>query len=180
MLRQNGLCEIAWHAPTDHSNEPDHSATSSSEHMPSASMAPTEKTSRRKAVERKRLTVSLPLDLLERSRNTVYWTKGLTLAQLLEQALTCSLDQLERVHGQPFPQRLEDLKGGRPPNSDRTDTRQSTATHLDGVKRSRQDDGNIIEDTFSWPTSEGTAFLCLDEVRLPGLGFAHSLIRLSC
>ena len=124
-----GLCEIACYAPTNHSNEPDHSATSSSEHMPSASTAPTQKTSRRKAVERKRLTVSLPLDLLERSRNTVYWTKGLTLAQLLEQALTCSLDQLERVHGQPFPQRLEDLKGGRPPNSDRTEYADSLRQH---------------------------------------------------
>jgi transcriptional regulator of met regulon len=69
---------------------------------------------KRKHVERKRLTVSLPLDLLERSRNTVYWTKGLTLARLLEQALTHSLDLRERMNGQPFPQRLDDLKGGRP------------------------------------------------------------------
>lgn len=73
----------------------------------------------RRAVERKRLTVSLPLDLLERSRNTVYWTKGLTLARLLEQALTQSLDQWEELNGQPFPRRLEDLKGGRPRKSDR-------------------------------------------------------------
>ena len=73
----------------------------------------------RRAVERKRLTVSLPLDLLERSRNTVYWTKGLTLAKLLEQALVRSLDQWEELNGQPFPRRLEDLKGGRPRNPDR-------------------------------------------------------------
>lgn len=70
----------------------------------------------RRTVERKRLTVSLPLDLLERSRDTVYWTKGLTLAKLLEQALTRSLDQWEELNGQPFPKRLEDLKGGRPRN----------------------------------------------------------------
>jgi hypothetical protein len=74
---------------------------------------------RRKTVERRRLTVSLPLDLLERSRNTVYWTKGLTLARLLEHALTSSLDQRERMNGQPFPRRLEELKGGRPPNGGR-------------------------------------------------------------
>jgi hypothetical protein len=73
----------------------------------------------RRAVERKRLTVSLPLELLERSRNTVYWTKGLTLARLLEQALTTSLDHREGLNGQPFPRRLENLKGGRPRNSDR-------------------------------------------------------------
>ena len=74
---------------------------------------------RRRTVERRRLTVSLPLDLLERSRNTVYWTKGLTLASLLEQALVHSLDQREGLNGQPFPKRLEELKGGRPPNGGR-------------------------------------------------------------
>ena len=73
----------------------------------------------RRAVERKRLTVSLPLELLERSRNTVYWTKGLTLAKLLEQALSMSVEHWEELNGQPFPRRLEDLKGGRPRNSDR-------------------------------------------------------------
>ncbi len=81
---------------------------------PSPHDAPALKPMKRKHVERKRLTVSLPLDLLERSRNTVYWTKGLTLARLLEQALTHSLDLRERMNGQPFPQRLDDLKGGRP------------------------------------------------------------------
>jgi hypothetical protein len=74
---------------------------------------------KRRSIERKRLTVSLPVELLERSRNTVYWTKGLTLARLLEQALTSTLDQRERLNGQPFSRRLEDLKGGRPRNSER-------------------------------------------------------------
>ena len=72
---------------------------------------------KRKTVGRKRLTVSLPLELLERSRNTVYWTKGLTLARLLEEALKTSLDHREELNGQPFQRRLEDLKGGRPRNS---------------------------------------------------------------
>jgi hypothetical protein len=80
----------------------------------------------RKTVGRKRLTVSLPLELLERSRNTVYWTKGLTLARLLEEALTTSLDHREELNGQPFQRRLEDLKGGRPRNSDRSEA------HVDG------------------------------------------------
>lgn len=77
------------------------------------------KPAKRRSVERKRLTVSLPFELLERSRNTVYWTKGLTLARLLEQALTSILDQRERLNGQPFTRRLENLKGGRPRSSDR-------------------------------------------------------------
>ena len=75
--------------------------------------------SERRTIARRRLTVSLPLELLERSRNIVYWTKGLTLARLLEQALTTSLDHREELNGQPFPKRLENLKGGRPRNSDR-------------------------------------------------------------
>jgi hypothetical protein len=77
------------------------------------------KPGKRRSVERKRLTVSLPIELLERSRNTVYWTKGLTLARLLEQALANTLDQREQLNGQPFTRRLEDLKGGRPRSSDR-------------------------------------------------------------
>jgi hypothetical protein len=42
--------------------------------------------------KRKRLTVYLPVPLLERLRNTVYWTKGTTLAGVLEASLSESLD----------------------------------------------------------------------------------------
>jgi hypothetical protein len=71
-------------------------------------------TGKRPAPKRKRLTVYLPMSLLERLRNTVYWTRGTTLAGLLEAALSESLDQREIQRGSPFPQRLEELKGGRP------------------------------------------------------------------
>jgi hypothetical protein len=83
---------------------------------------PALKPAKRKIVQRKRLTVSLSLELLERTRNAVYWTKGLTLARLLEQALAQCIEQREQLNGQPFPQRLEDLKGGRPRNSDQSFT----------------------------------------------------------
>ena len=73
-----------------------------------------EKPSKARGVCRKRLTVYLPLELLERARNTVYWSKGLTLAGLIEQALADSLNRKEEVNGKTFPQRLEELKGGRP------------------------------------------------------------------
>ena len=75
---------------------------------------PEEKLSKARGVTRKRLTVYLPLELLERARNTVYWCKGLTLAGLIEQALADSLNRIEEVNGKTFPQRLEELKGGRP------------------------------------------------------------------
>jgi hypothetical protein len=73
-----------------------------------------EKLSKARGITRKRLTVYLPLELLERARNTVYWSKGLTLAGLIEQALADSLNRKEEVNGKTFPQRLEELKGGRP------------------------------------------------------------------
>lgn len=66
------------------------------------------------APKRKRLTVYLPVALLERLRDTVFWTRGSTVAGLLEAALRESLDQQEHLRGGPFPRRLAELKGGRP------------------------------------------------------------------
>ena len=61
-----------------------------------------------------RLTVALPVAVLDRLRNAVYWTADLTLAGLIEQAVADSVDRLEQRHGEPFPPRIESLKGGRP------------------------------------------------------------------
>ena len=63
---------------------------------------------------RKRLTVNLPLDLLEQLRNAAYWNPGMTLATLVERGIRVSVADVERGHGGPFPARLEELKGGRP------------------------------------------------------------------
>lgn len=63
---------------------------------------------------KKRFTVHLPHDLIERARNAAYWKPGLTLASLAEQALREYLDKLESEQGEPFPQREHELKGGRP------------------------------------------------------------------
>lgn len=65
--------------------------------------------------ERKeRLTVHLPLSLINRVKNAVFYTPGLTLAELAEQALVRVVDELEAKRGEPFPQRTKDLQGGRP------------------------------------------------------------------
>ncbi len=64
---------------------------------------------------KQRMTVTLPVELLERLRNAVYWTPGLTLARLIEDAVTDSIATMERrSHGEPFPRRIAQLKGGRP------------------------------------------------------------------
>ncbi|MER3423232.1 MAG: hypothetical protein C4293_08365 [Nitrospiraceae bacterium] len=68
----------------------------------------------RQKVERKRVTVYLPLELIERTRNIVYWTDHLTLARFVQEALAESVEKREREHGCAFPKRLSELKGGRP------------------------------------------------------------------
>ena len=65
-------------------------------------------------VRKERMTIHLPVELIERMKNTVYWTPGLTLAELSETALARRMDELEADKGGPFPQRGGELKGGRP------------------------------------------------------------------
>jgi len=67
------------------------------------------------SIAKQRMTVTLPVELLERLRNAVYWTPGLTLARLIEEAVTDTIAAMERrSHGEPFPKRIAQLKGGRP------------------------------------------------------------------
>lgn len=63
-----------------------------------------------------RLTVQVHSEVLERVKNAVYWTPGLTLAALAEEALIKAVDALEKKCGKEFPTRAEELKGGRPLN----------------------------------------------------------------
>ena len=64
--------------------------------------------------ERDRVTVKLPRSLIERARDAVFWTAGLTLTALIEDSLTRAIARLERQRGAPFEPRTEDLKAGRP------------------------------------------------------------------
>jgi hypothetical protein len=65
-------------------------------------------------VIKERLTVHVPVELIDRVKNIVYWTPGLTLARLAEEALTREVEKREKERGEPFPHRTEELKGGRP------------------------------------------------------------------
>lgn len=79
-------------------------------------------------VNKQRLTVQISEDITERAKNAVYWTRGLTLAQLAEEALEKAIKALEKnsiifddetgkplkEKGTPFPNRKEELKSGRP------------------------------------------------------------------
>jgi len=63
---------------------------------------------------KERATFQLPVDVVERARNAVFWTPGLTMAALMEEALGAHLDRLEKKRGEPFPRRSGALKMGRP------------------------------------------------------------------
>jgi len=74
-----------------------------------------------------RLTIQISEDVIERAKNAVYWTRGLTLAQLTEDAIEKAVRALEKNSvvyddktgkplkdkGDAFPKRKEDLKSGR-------------------------------------------------------------------
>jgi hypothetical protein len=64
---------------------------------------------------RQRVTVSLPVPLVERLRNAVYWTEHHTLVQIIVDSLEDTLSAMEHANGGPFPGRLAPLKAGRRP-----------------------------------------------------------------
>ncbi len=68
----------------------------------------------RRMGRKERLTVHVPAELSDRAKNAVYWTPGLTLARLAERALTAEVEMLEAERGGSFPERAEELRGGRP------------------------------------------------------------------
>jgi hypothetical protein len=75
---------------------------------------PPEATELPRKVSKERLTIHLPVELIDRVKNAVYWTPGLTLAGLGEEALRIMVERLEADRGDAFPPRQEELRGGRP------------------------------------------------------------------
>lgn len=69
---------------------------------------------RTESSRKERLTIHLSSALIERVKNAVFWTPGLTLADLGEKGLALMVDELEAQRGAPFEVRSAELKGGRP------------------------------------------------------------------
>jgi len=67
-----------------------------------------------KSSQKQRITVQISECVIERIKNAVYWTPGLTLASLAEEAFSKIVDRLESDREAPFPKRKEELKTGRP------------------------------------------------------------------
>jgi len=61
-----------------------------------------------------RFTAHLSRTLINRARNAVYWTPGLTLTKLAEEALAEKIDRIEAERGETFPQRTGEVRVGRP------------------------------------------------------------------
>lgn len=66
------------------------------------------------AIERQRMTALLPADLIEKARDACYWTPGLTIAALVEDALRAEIRKREAKRGEPFPSRSGPIRTGRP------------------------------------------------------------------
>lgn len=63
---------------------------------------------------RSKLTVHMDRDLVNRVKNAAYWNPRLTIARIAEAGIRLALDQVEKEHGGPYPQREGELVGGRP------------------------------------------------------------------
>ena len=67
--------------------------------------------------EKERVTVAVPVELADRLRNAVYWTAAdVTMSDLATDGIRAAVKQIEeqRNDGEPFPDRKQELKGGRP------------------------------------------------------------------
>ena len=64
---------------------------------------------------RERFTVQIAAGIIDRLRNAVYWTKGMTLAGFIENCIDVGVTQMENERGKPLPTRDRDLPVGRPP-----------------------------------------------------------------
>lgn len=63
---------------------------------------------------RSRITVQLPADVVDRLRNAVYWTPGMTVTGFLANCIRATVDRMEEERGAAFPSRATELRPGRP------------------------------------------------------------------
>jgi hypothetical protein len=61
-----------------------------------------------------RLSVRLPGEIVERTRDAVFHSPGLTLTSLLAEALAREIERLETERGEGFPRRTGRVRTGRP------------------------------------------------------------------
>lgn len=62
---------------------------------------------------KQKIAVQLPSELVEKARDAVYWTPGMTLNRLAQIALSQTLECMEALRGVLFPPRGGNLSTGR-------------------------------------------------------------------
>ena len=65
------------------------------------------------AKKKQKITFIMDCDLVERLKNAVYWSPGLSVSSVLEEATEKAINELEKEKGKPFPERNGELKKGR-------------------------------------------------------------------
>ena len=61
-----------------------------------------------------RITFYISTDIVESAKNAAYWTPGMTLSSLAEQAISSYIDDMEAQRDMPFLPRESELAKGRP------------------------------------------------------------------
>ncbi len=93
----------------------------------------------KEAPGKKQIAVVLSEDLVERAKDIVYWTPGVTLAGLVEEGLQRAVERRERANGGPFDARPAQLQSGRPValRNARTNKKRAAAVNSDsqGLRR---------------------------------------------
>ena len=64
--------------------------------------------------EKDRVTVLVDAAIVSKARDVVFWTPGMTVSLLVENALRSEIEKLEKKRGKTFPAREGDIKTGRP------------------------------------------------------------------
>ena len=67
------------------------------------------------SAKKERLMVYVRPDLVDRLKDAVFWSPGLTMSAFVEEAIQQTLGALEAERGEPFPTRTGTIKPGRPP-----------------------------------------------------------------
>ncbi len=63
---------------------------------------------------KEQMTISISKALLDRVKDIVYWTPGLTLSGLVQDCFSNLVIAMEKERGQSFPPRSGTLRSGRP------------------------------------------------------------------